>query len=272
MTFTTVSGLYWCVLGTWKEEWGVIKNNIQIHQTISLIVLVVSICFAIGGWLLENSRKRAAVGTEELLGEFVTMTGQVVRTKFKKLRAKALLLKPGSPDKLSQIAQPRDQIQIIYENASNFMRAAFSLADDEYDFTIIERAPGGTWSFGPCLKEWNHGDPNQLFADNSKSAARLVRKSGDGMLLPSKKKAEMEGRYTLSERDKEKGGDGSIFTSFFAVDTTEGRYEFVFSVVTYGKRLCDPWNKDAMKVTEQFCREISKRLEMEFCLDVIIKL
>ena len=267
LLYTTLIGLYWGAIGTWKDEWPFFKDHLSLHQTISIISIIVAVLLALMAWIFESNEGGAGTTSEQLLLKFIDMTGSVVRSKLVRFRSIAKTL--SKKDKFRQITRPNEQIEVIFSEASNFMRYAFSLNEDQLDFTILEKMPGQGWAFGPRLKVWNHDDPSGYFA-TSNTTASCVYASGGSVFHSSKKLAEAEGKYKKSARDIDKG-DGSIFSSYSKFETPTGNFEFVFSIVTYGRRLCDPWQDSAVKVTDVFCKEISRRIDLELCLHVIKK-
>jgi hypothetical protein len=96
----------------------------------------------------------------------------------------------------------------------------------------------------------------------------MALESGQCHYIPSKVVAAKESNYLSGERDQGVG-DGSIFVAPVAAKCKGVDYEYIISIVTYKRRLSDPWDDLACENVKLFLREISRRIELELYLKTI---
>ena len=131
---------------------------------------------------------------------------------------------------------------------------------------LLEKKPSESWRFYLSLREWPHGDAEELVA--SSSAAHKVIETGQYVFFPSKEYAALDGLYNLGSRDEE-SGDGSIFCLPIDIRCKGQTWQYIVSIVTYGARFCDPGDRENERKTEALLREIAQRLELELTLKTI---
>lgn len=262
--FIGVSALYFAAIDTWRGDWAFFRDRIQLHENIFLGCLYACLLLALGQWFYDRAGRKAQQNTEELLIGFVEMVAAIVGFKFSHYLHKAEHLTRKSFDAL---VAPGDQIRRIMDESSSFLRRIYELSENEIDITILEsRTSAPDWRFFQSLRNWVHADPSAWVTAGS--SAHQAISSGQHFLHPSKVKASERGNYKLSTRDKQ-WGDGSIFCHSLKIPCRGDEWQYIISIVTYGKRLCDWGDDENVKKTEALLREISRRLELELVLRTI---
>lgn len=236
-------------------------------ENLLLLLLAVTLFISLYGAIAKALMTRSDEYYKLFLENFMVAISKVVTTKLDRFKRKAPhLTKTGNIFK--EITQPKAQIEQIHKEATALLMSTFQLKEDEICITImhVNGAEDKQYFAFNTQPVWVHTKAKQLLAEQSAAAVCLQR--GEPVFHPSKKKAAKISEYVLSERDERKG-DGSIFC--FPVVTACADYveKYVISIVTYGKRVCQPGDMAAELIAETFFKEICKRLDIELTLHTI---
>jgi hypothetical protein len=259
-----VSAIYFLCLDVWGDDWDIIKNNKSTHETIFFFLIFTSLLMllfrGIADWYEDKSNK----GYISFLEQFSILTSKVVNKKLSRFKEKAQNLKPTG-DTFKQITQPKDQINLILGEIESLMQNHFGIKARNLCISILHKDPGNNkWYFiFETQKSWKHTRPERLMSETS--AANDCLETGEHVFHPCKESAAKVGKYFLSDRDKSNGG-GSVFCYPSTTKTPDYTDNYVISIVTYGKLLCDPLDsKQSQAVSEIFC-DLSQRLDLELTL------
>ena len=102
---------------------------------------------------------------------------------------------------------------------------------------------------------------------SGKSTAAHCLKHGQPVFFPDKMIAESDGKYIMSERDKQYGKIGSIYS--YPVKLKTKGVSYIVSIVTYGKAICQFYNNREIKIAKELLGGFCRRYELELCLDAI---
>jgi hypothetical protein len=237
------------------------------HLYVKVILVTTLLLVGVGTFFKERAKERSLAETEVLLTDFVEMVANIVQHKISRLAGEAKTVPPSR--RVDHVTHPTDQLRHIFTESARFLVKTFALRADQIDLTILERKNADSWTFLGKHQNWNHGSPAQLFDNEAcASTASKVIQSGEHVFHASKKLAAADGEYHLSRRDEE-NEDGSIYCAPVFVVCRGTSWQFVVSIVTYGKNLCDPHDEANEHKTMGLLREIVRRVELELHLRAI---
>ena len=265
--FPPVTSAYYAVLDILKDDLPIIKNHLALHQRLFWIILVVSLLLLfIQGFVEEKESDKQKIALT-LLTDFLATVGRIVQNKLDRFRKKFPQLKPSS-NKFNQITQPNEQLSIIARESVAFLQKAYGLNDDQINITIArKKGENGKWHY--CYRyqnNWKHSDPKKILPQKMAIVDKVNR--GEYCFFPDKIKAAKEGEYCLSKRDRDRLL-GSAFLFPVKFEGNQCAFEYLISIITYGKQFCEEDDQPSIEVSQIFLREISRRFEIELCLKSI---
>ena len=257
---------YFSVLDVWGNDWAFVMNYRDVHETIFLCLLSLSLIF----WVIRASFKEEVDEETNMalntVNDFILHIGTIVEKKIDRFLSKIPTL-GANGDKFSLITIPDDQLEIILQEAGSFLMKIFKLENDCINLYVFEKRDG-QWKNLRNMQRWTCTP--QFCKAHSESI-----KMGEPIFFPSKNAAVKDKLIVWSTRDerrmKTKGKlkkyDGSlyIFPMVVRISDTEKKEYFV-SISTYGKRLCEINDYQTIEVTKRFLREFCRRIEVELCL------
>lgn len=261
-----ITGSYIAVIDVFNDRWEVLKSNQGIVTIVFWSCLLVSLVTQFVSGLTHLKPKLDSDSTaRELLGEFISHVGIIVEEKLERFRSRIPHISSNA-DKFKHITQPVEQIGIIGREASQFLRSAYGLKEDQLDITILKRDSSGEWIYIYRLQSWSHGSTRWLV--DRRSAAQQCSERSEVAFYPDKVKSAASGHYVLSDRDKRRK-NGSAYIYPISFQRRDDKVDFVISIVTYGSQFNSDYDKSSSDVTSAFLREICRRFEIELCLDTI---
>lgn len=261
-----ITGAYFATLDIFGDRWDILKNNEENVVWGFWACLAVSLLTQFVSGLTNLKPKLDSDETARaILADFISHVGIIVEEKLMRFRSKIPLIS-SKADKFKHITVPTDQIDIIGREASQFLRSAYGLLDDQLDITILKRNEAAEWYYFYTLQNWKHGDPKWLKA--RRSAAEQCYENREISFFPDKVKSAADGFYLLSERDRRRK-KGSAYIYPVSFEGTNQRVDFIISIVTYGEPFCPDYETKSVEITRAFLREICRRFEIELCLDTI---
>lgn len=262
-----ISATYYLCLDIWKDKWSVIKDHLDQHELIFLVLVGLSLLFLMLRATVEYFDERSENHRLDLKDRFILLTSRLVKGKLDRFKAKARSLTPNG-NTFKEITQPKDQIRLILSEVVSLLESKFRLQETELCITIMHEDPKTRrWYFKHETNEsLKHTKPEILLKENS--TARECLEIGEAILHVDKVRAANQGKYHLSERDK-RSGDGSVFC--YPAFTSNRDYEdrYIITIVTYGKMLCDPVDSAQANAIKLIFSDICRRIDLELTLESI---
>lgn len=264
-----VAGLYFLCLDVWGEDWGIIKNYQEQHEFIfSSIVVFSFIILVVRGtadWY-EGKSDKAYIA---FLEQFSVLTCKLVTRKLERFKEEAPRLNPGG-NTFKRITQPKDQINMILGEIETLLLNHFAVKKKQVCITVMHKDPEtNSWYYEyETNKGWKHTKAQKLI--DEESAASECLKTGQPVFYACKKEASKRNMYFLSERDKN-SGSGSVFCYPALTENRDYVDNYIVSIVTYGKRLCDPLDKEQAEAISDIFSDICQRIDLELTLHSIKK-
>jgi hypothetical protein len=236
-------------------------------ENLLLLLLALTLIVSFYGAIAKALVSKSDENYKQFLENFMVAISKVVTTKLDRFKRKAPHL-PKTGNIFKEITQPKAQIEQIHKEAVSLLMSTFQLKDDEVCITImhIDDAEDKQYFAFNTQPVWIHTKAKKLLSNKSSAAICLER--GESVFHPSKKKAAKCGEYILTERDERKG-DGSIFCFPVVTECADYIDRYVISIVSYGKRVCEPGDNSAEAIARIFFTEICKRLDIELTLNSI---
>lgn len=261
------SGAYFLCLDVWGDKWAFIKDYQPQHEFAFSVLIGASLIVLIIRGIADHVEEKVKINHSLFIDNFTSLTSKAVATKLKRFKEQATKLKPNG-NTFKSITQPKEQINLILSELVDILRRNFGIQNDEQCITIMHQDPKTQkWHFKyQTNASWQHTKPEVLLAKNSTASECL--NYGEPIFHPDKVEAEKNRKYFMSDRDKEKG-NGSAFC--YPVVTKNKDYEdkYIISMVTYGKRLCDPFDKVQAEAIRLIFIDICRRIDLELTLESI---
>ena len=264
-----VAGLYFLCLDIWGGEWPIIKDYQKEHEfvfsTLIFLSLLILVIRGTADWY-EGKSDKAYIAFME---QFSILTSKLVTKKLERFKDESLKLKPNG-NTFKQITQPKDQINMILGEIETLLFNNFAVKKKQVCITVMHKDPAANnWYYEyETNKGWKHTKAQKLI--DSKSAASECLRTGQPVFHACKKQASRSNQYFLSERDNS-NGEGSVFC--YPALTTNPDYtdNYIVSIVTYGKRLCDPLDQEQAEAISDIFSDICQRIDLELTLHSIKK-
>lgn len=261
------AGLYFLCLDVWGDEWGIVKNHQEKHEFIFSVLIVSSLLILLirgaADWYEEKSDKSYIAFMEQ----FSILTSKLVTKKLERFKEEALKLKPNG-NTFKQITQPKDQINMILAEIETLLLNNFSIKKKQVCITIMHKGPlSNNWHYEyETNRGWAHTKAQKLIEE--KSAASECLRTGQPVFHACKNSASSKGLYYLSERDRS-SGEGSVFCYPAFTKNSDYSDNYIISIVTYGKKFCDPLDKEQAEAISDILADICQRIDLELTLQSI---
>ena len=264
-----LAGAYFLCLDVWGDQWDVIANYKDQHELVFSILIFLSLVILLirgtADWYEGKSDKSYIAFMEQ----FSVLTTRLVTRKLERFKDEALRLKPNG-NTFKQITQPKDQINMILGEIETLLLNNFGIKKKQVCITIMHKDPiQNNWYYEyETNKGWKHTKAQKLI--DGKSAASECLNTGQPVFHPCKKTASKSDYYFLSDRDKS-SGEGSVFCYPAFTENPDYIDNYIVSIVTYGKRLCDPLDSDQAEAISDIFSDICRRIDLELALHSIKK-
>jgi len=264
---SSITGAYYLVLDIWSEKLSVIKNYPTFHQVVFWICLLLSLSLLFIRTYFDDKKDNDNQIVIKLLTDFIGTVGYIVEAKINRFKKKFRKIRPKS-NKFNQITQPDDQLEIIANSFSEFLKKSFGFEDHQINITILKRKEAtSNWSY--CFKyqkNWKYIDPAKIIPKKLKIVEAI--KKGEYVFYPDKMQAAKRGKYFLSDRDIRRK-TGSAFLFPVRVQGNNCLFEYLICIITYGKQFCRETDETSIQVSKAILREVCRRFELELCLKAI---
>jgi len=252
------------------QDWHFIKDHRPVHDEVFFWCIVANVAELFFSSLRRILKRRDDANANAVLADFIGSLGSMVEAKVRRFRDNIMKARPAGKknvDKFLVVTYPDEQIEIMAVGISQFIKNNYDVDEQHFNMSIFHLHPhrADKWQF--CYRfhpEWRSMTPEELM--KTASAARKCAESGEHRFFPSKAAAEALGMYTMSDRDRDNGKRGSVFLKMLTVSTVEGEHKYIISMSTYGKQLCESWDRQAAAATESFLLEFTRRISLELCL------
>ncbi len=270
-----IVGLYYLTLDVWGDKWLILKDNLELHSRIYCCVLVVTLCVLIWRAVADMVRSARVDEYTRILERLLAVLGKIVKQKCDRFQAKLRELKPTT-NPFDTITQPEEQIRYILREAQHFFADMIGTQPEEIDISVMRKDPyKDKWHF--VATTTTAGKPNtkpeRLMGE--KSIARRCSESGEELFIADKREGAANGDYFVSDKDRRHCEIGSAFcTPFWVVANPDNEAEnqaFIVTFVTYGVKICEPFDRDAEECAKTLFREFVRRIEIECTLFALKK-
>ena len=264
---SAITGSYYLVLDIWSDKLAFIKDYPKLHQILFWICLLLSLGILVIRTYYEDRRDNDTKLALNFLTDFIGTVGYIVEAKINRFRKKFVSLKPKS-NKLNQITQPDDQLEIIAHSFCEFLKKSFGFEDHQINITILKRKDSASkWNY--CFKyqkNWEYTDPSKILPKKIETVEAIKR--GEYVFYPDKMQAAQKGKYFLSDRDIRRR-TGSAFLFPIKIQGNNCLFEYLICIITYGKQFCEETDEPSVQASKAILREICRRFELELCLKAI---
>lgn len=261
------STAYYLCLDIWGDKWEFIKNHQSTHELVFSLLLggsLVVLMFRGAADFFEEKSDRSFI---KFLESFSRLTSIIVNKKLERFKDQAVKLKPNG-NTFKTITQPKDQINLILVQIEELLFDNFNIKKNQLSITIMhQNTKEDIWHYQYETNiNWRHTKAQRLIEEKSTAAECL--NIGEPIFHADKETAEKDGKYLMSDRDK-RTGVGSVFCYPAFTKNKDYRDNYIISIVTYGKRLCDPWDKEQAQAILEIFVEICRHLDLELTLNSI---
>ncbi|MEQ2355753.1 hypothetical protein [Pseudoalteromonas piscicida] len=262
-----LTGAYFITLDVWGEQWGIIKDHIEKHEIAFSILIFVSLTALLIRGIADWYEEQSGDAYKKFLEGFALLTTRVVQKKLNRFKDESGKLKPNG-NTFKQITQPKEQINLILGEIEALLLNNFSLKRSQVCITIMHNDPkNNNWYYEyETNPSWKHTKATKLI--QGKSTAAECLKIGGPIFHACKRQAHKKGNYFLSERD-DRTGDGSVFCYPAFTVNNDYRDNYIISIVTYGRRLCDPLDDQQADAISEIFSDICRRIDLELTLNSI---
>lgn len=265
VVFSTIAGSYYLILDIWGDSWPIVVEHKPFHESAFTLLLILTLLAVITKEVSEYIEERLLRVSDDISNSMSALTTKAVAVKLNRFKEKSKALNI-SADIFNTITQPKDQINLILGEIESLIHKCFSIKIFQSCITIMCVEEDKQYFKYTTKRDWHHTRPKKLISD--KSAAKISLELGEPVFFPSKRKAAKQGNYFLSERDKQKG-DGSVYCYPVKTDLNGISDTYIISIVTYGRRLCQPFDDDKAEAITEIFSDICRRIDLELTLESI---
>jgi len=265
-----VAGAYLTFREFYQDDWLIFANFPGVHDVLTIGLVCIALTVGLISAVSDSYLERHEGAYLDLLHVFIQMNANIVRSKANRFHAASQRVQEGD-SVFDLITQPRDQINVILNEVTNFLSSCFEFdSDDDVRITIIEqdRGEGFSWQYiFDTHSQWSQTDPSVLMA--GRSAAGFCIRTGEPRFIPDKELAALNGDYMLSDRDG-RFGNGSVYCYPIKIGVGGEYVQYVVTIITYGNKvLASSVNAREAKRIAVLFKEICRRLELELTLKAL---
>jgi hypothetical protein len=263
--FSSFAGSYYLILDVWGDSWPIIVKNKPFHELAFTILLILTLMAVIIKEVSEYIEERLLRVNDDISNSMSALTTRAVLVKLNRFKEKSKTL-GISADIFNTITQPKEQINLILGEIESLMHKCFDIKISQSCITIMCVKDEKQYFKYTTKRDWQHTRPKKLISN--KSAAKMSLTLGEPVFFASKIKEAKKGNYFISERDKQKG-DGSVYCYPVKTNINGNIDTYIISIVTYGKRICQPFDNDKAEAITEIFSDICRRIDLELTLESI---
>lgn len=259
-----IIGLYYGTLDIWGDEWGWVKNRIDLHELIFTVLASGTVLILFFKGVREAAEGHVSKKYQQLTESILQFFNGLVKKKRDRFFNKAKHLKPTA-DIFKIITQPKDQLEYVLDGTKTFLINGLSVDGKSIGITIIQGVPSENrwWYALKCDTQKQHTKPKDLM--DGDSTARYCYETGDSLFIPDIRKGAKEGVFFESARSKSTE-TGSIFCKPVRILVGNVEYVYIFTIAVFGQTLCTPYDEDECRACEKILDEVADRVELELYL------
>lgn len=171
-------------------------------------------------------------------------------------------------DPFDKITRPDLQIQLILQQAKDIIINCFDIPEEQIDVNICGNPSwlnSGEWDWFMATPDKPGRTPAPFLMNNVNSTARQALSAEAAIFYPDKSQLNSGEHYHKSPRD-DSLPSGSIYCCPISVKHVGGTDRYVFSVNTYGRKICHHDNQDAIDFFLFLFSEYKRRILLELIL------
>ncbi|WNZ54779.1 hypothetical protein QT397_18105 [Microbulbifer sp. MKSA007] len=259
--FTT---MYYLTLDIWGDDFALIKNNIEFHQSAFLTLLFITSLVIIFKTISELLHSKVSKQKNEITKALIMLFKSLVNKKKRRFFDKAKHLKPTG-DTFKAITHPKEQLEYVLAETKRFLVEAFGLDAKNIAITIIQGNPREDkwWYELRCETQRKYARARDIM--NGNSTAATCFQSGDSLLIPDIRKGIKENMFEHSKRSRD-AKQGSIYCKPVRITVNNCNYVYIFSIAVYGQNICPADSNEDFKACENVLDDIADRVELELYL------
>lgn len=277
-----LTGLYYGTLDIWGDEWGWIKNNLDVHSFVYCFLLLITVISVLLKCFIEyhNEKDREKLkiieqGREKLLKDFLSFIKNVVHQKKNRFFDKVSKI---SNDRqrinfFEEITHPIDQIRQIMAEAVNFLEK-YGVPRNQIEMTVVGYNKMTVVGYNNKIAKWtysvkldrqkNYKDPEVLMSNCS--LAKKSMENGESIFLSDLNEGIRQNVFYESNKSGSVQNIGSIYCKPVTLKIQNNTYKYVFTLVSYGTYLCSPNDQQEANEFLTLLDEIGDRVELELYL------
>lgn len=259
-----VVALYYGILDIWGEDWKVIKNNIDLHETIFCFLAISTIFIVVFNAVSEKIKATIEDKVLKLQKSMSAYCNDLVKAKSKMVKNKAKHLKPkGDPFKL--LINPNDQLERSIDEMQRLLENGFEVSRHKIGITIISfNKEEGKWKYLFKNNQTRQHTAAQVIMERN-STANYCHKKGESLFVSDIRKGLKEQVFYASDRSKE-AVIGSLYCRPVNILVNNISFDYIFTVAVYGEFLCTPYDANQCEACNYILDDIANRIEMELYL------
>lgn len=251
---------YFAFIDIWRDI-PVVKDYETVHFYVFICLCLLILFSHLNKELRTSISERDTRFLQDYLQSALFSLERIARGKIKHLHDRLKTVNKDSKI-FSHIVDPSIHMNAILEEFVSAMERLFNVDRDDIDMNIMvcyHENSDWDWSFTYGTKP-QRTDPNTLM--NGNSTAREAVNSGRAVLYTDKSRLPAGAAYYVSPRDQPKSS-GFIYCDPIFVYFCDGVDKYLFSVNTYGSRLCDPQDSARIKFFSSAYLQYRHRMELE---------
>ncbi len=243
--------LYLDIFGD-KDTW--FQANFDLVRRLFIGSLFVGLFVEVLRWVADWSKGPNSAEGSAIIELFLSV-GRIVEQKIVRFRSVAETYTGNSA--FQKLTQPESQIELILKEANDYFRRQHLLNEHQLDATVLHfSSANAAWEFVfRSNPNRTRTDPRVLMSEGS--SASFAYSTGQPCFFPSKKRQFRENRYRFGPNESD---DGSIYCYPVKIPTKNGERNFVITFATYGKCLCEEFNKPDVEAFSIIFREFAVEL------------
>lgn len=254
------------------DDWDFFTRSTELHEAIYFYGLLGALLFIVVKGIADNFAKKGDAEYIEFANGLIALAARAIESKIDRFKRRSRVLQKNS-SVFESITNAESQIKLIIDDAKEFLQEFFALKEEQIAITIIHKNGKDNKSFflfDTNSRATHSRTKASVLLENESSLAYSVVSQGEPLFVADKVKMSAAGRYHLSERDI-RFTNGSVYCFPVEVTNIDYKDQFVISIATYGKLLCNNADTDTCDRISIILREVCRRLELELTLYAIKK-